>query len=289
MPYVRGSFRRGRKFYRRSRKGRARRRFARKKFYKRVPRGLKAGLYIPKEAYVKLNYTEFIYSPEITVGNNWTFGFNGNGICAPSTTGGFVPVSGQEYPLGLTQYSSFYKYYKVLGSSIKIQLNNLVSGSGSTATGPATVCLLAGQGLNGDSDSSSNWQVFENAETRNLISYPGASWKMMSQINGSQTTVWLKGFRKTKTMLGRKDIRDNDDVQGLLPGTDDSNPNGTNPGINGGLVAGYSGSWFWMVRVDPTITNGTTPANSYQVVVKIKYYVQLYGRDFNEQGIVPEE
>lgn len=281
MPYARRNFKRTRKTYRRSRKGRSRRRFARKSFSK-VPRGLRAGLYIPKEAFVKLPFTQVLRSPALVAGAPWVLGYNGNGICCPETSGAVVPSTGDSYPLGLSQYAGFYKYYKVLGSSIKVNINNTASGASQAWT-----CLLAAQGLNGDTDSDSNYQTMLGASPQDLISYPGASWRIVSTAAGSQSNIFLKGFRKTKTMLGRKDIRDNDDVQGLLPGTDTSNVNGRNP-EGAGAGAGYSGSWFWMIKIDPTEIGNQTEG-AYQVIVKIKYYVQLYGRDFNVQVSVPEE
>lgn len=58
---------------------------------------------------------------------------------------------------------------------------------------------------------------FIGAPIQELIQYPGASWKSMNAVAGV-TFNFLKGFRKTKSMIGRKDIRDNDDCQGLYQG-----------------------------------------------------------------------
>lgn len=279
MPYARRNFRRTRKTYRRSRKGRARRRFARKSFSK-VPRSLRPGLYIPREAFVKLPFTQVLRSPELTAGAPWVLGYNGNGITCPES-GPLSAQPGEIYPLGLSQYSNFYKYYKVLGSSIKVNIS-------SNATGliQAWTTLLAAQGqAKNNSSSTTNWSVMLNADPQDLMSYPGASWRILSAQSGSQSNIFLKGFRKTKTMLGRKDIRDNDDCQGVLPGTG-SDPDGRNP-YSTALPDPESGSWFWMIKIDPT-ENGNVSEGSYQVIVKIKYYVQLYGRDFNTQAEVPE-
>lgn len=284
-PYASRKYNRMR--YRRRRSlAKSRRRFSKKRFTKRVPRGLKAGLYIPRQAYVKMPYTAIIYSPDITTGNYWTFGFNGNGITCPATIGP-SPAAGEEYPLGLLQYASFYNYYKVLGASIKVQINNTAGAASTTAQGPAFCCLLAGQGELG---ASTNWSTYLTAETRDLIAYPGCSWKIMSQQTGSQSTIWLKNFRKTKSMLGRKDIRDNLDCQGMLPLISSGGINPSAPGENprNSSLSGGSGSWFYMIRIDPALTTGDVPANTYQVIVKIKYYVQLYGRDFNIQAEAPE-
>lgn len=280
MPYARRNFRRTRKTYRRSRKGYRRRRFARKRFMRRAP-GLRAGLYIPRQAYVKLPFTQIISNPQIAPGNGWTFGIQGNGICCPlSTSLTGQPATGERYPLGLDQYSGFYKFYKVLGSSIRIQSST----NGPNAV-PAIMCILAGQGAVGDTDPNSNWQKFANAPIQELLQYPGVSWKSMNGIHG-ETFNFLKGFRKTKYMIGRKDIRDNDDTQGLLPGTEDQAPNGTNPQAND-TDDSFSGCWFWMIRIT-TSGNGGMAENTFDPIVKVKYYTQLYGRDFNTSLAVPE-
>lgn len=156
MPFRRRSnFRRNRKPYRRSRKGYTRGRFARKRFSKSVPRGLKAGLYIPRQAYVKLPFTQILNNDqELTSPFQLTFGVQGNGICCPlSQTLTGQPTSGDRYPLGLEQYSGFYKFYKVLGSSIKLQYTQPA-----TAARTIIAVIIAGQGAPYDTDPSSNWQ-----------------------------------------------------------------------------------------------------------------------------------
>lgn len=258
-------------------------RFNKNVFRKGPQRTLRSGLYIPQQAYVKLPYTEYLQSPVIAANSNgWTFGFNGNGLCCPSTSASDVPTAGQRYPLGLEQYEGFYKYYKVLGASIKVQLNNAVTAD-TGATAVMRCVLIAAQGLNGDVDVLGNYRIAQLATTDDLINYPGASWRMMSSANGSQSTIWLKAFRKTKTLLGIKDVRDNTDCQGLLRGTDTNYPNGTNPYDP---TKNNSGSWFYMIRVDPANAVELS-AGRVQCSIKIKYYVQLYGRDFNVQGTVP--
>lgn len=259
-----------RKFIRKNRKTR----FSRKRFFKRVPRSLMAGTYIPQQAYVKLPFTYIVSLPGIAGGGDWDLGLWGNGITCPLSSG--PPGNGQSYPLGLYEYSQFYKYYKVLGSSIKVQINNA-----STTQNMSFYCvLLASQGIPYNTDTDSNYYQIQDSTTTDLVSYPGASWKLVSNYNGSSNNVYLKGFRKTKTMLGIKDVRDVDETQGLLisqPGT--SNEHGLNPGEN-------DSSWFYYLRIDPSDnTSGTSP-DDITVIVKMKYYVQLYGRDFNRQAVV---
>lgn len=284
MPYARKGFRRSRKGYRRTRKGRTRGRFSRKRFQKGVPRGLKAGLYIPRQAFVKLPITRIITSPALLANQNYNLGIWGTGLTAPFSTG-VVPAAGDLYPLGLSQYSNFYQFYKVLGASIKVQINSSTTISGdSTATTQASYfcSLSAAQGDPYDTDIGSNYFKMSNITTQDLISYPGTSWRLASQSMGNRQNVFLKAFRKTKSMLGIKDMRDAVMCQGFLPGTEASYPNGRNPTASDS----YDNNWFYIIRVDPNISN-PIPAGSFQMIVKVKYYVQLYGRDFNNQASVP--
>ena len=212
MPYAR-KYTRTRKFYRRSRKGRARRRFARKKFL-RSARGLKAGLYIPRQAYVKLPFTQIIQVPQLTSGANYTLPIQGTGLTCPLTVGNIIPQTGEKYPLGLEQYANFYQYYKVLGASIKVQINNgtTISGSSVDTTNCSYYCaLLSAQGLAGDSDTGSNYYKMSNSTTEDLISFPGCSWRLVSGNQGSRSNVFLKRFTKTKSILGIKDVKDCDE------------------------------------------------------------------------------
>lgn len=275
MPYAR-KYNRSRKFYRRSRKGRARRRFARKKFL-RSPRGLKAGLYIPRQAYVKLPFTQIIQVPELT-DSNYNLPIWGNGITGPLTTDadGGLPNPGDKYPLGVEQYAKFYQYYRVLGASCKIQINN---GGSASPVGSFYCALVSAQGRPYDSSPNSNYQKLISSTTEDLISFPGCSWRLVSQQNGSRQNVFLKRFTKTKSILGVKDLRDNDGVVGKLPNTNSSIDFGLNP-------LAPDSSWFFLLRIDPNLAS-TVSANTVQIILKVKYYVQLFGRDYNNQFVVP--
>lgn len=281
MPYARRNYRKSRKPYRRSRKGYRRRRFARKNFSRGVPRGLKAGLYIPKQAYVKLPFTKIISGPLLTTGQNYNLGIWGNGICCPLSAS-TSPVSGDLYPIGLEQYANFYQQYRVLGASIKVQINSsaLLSGDSASTQQASFYCALtSAQGRPNDVAPNSNWAKLSGATTENIISYPGTSWRLMSQAVGSRQNIFLKRFVKTKSVLGIKDVRDNEDCLCPLPGTVTGSPNGLNPGDP-------ESAWFFMLRVDPNLAQGVPP-DSFQIIVKVKYYVQFTGRDYNNQGVVP--
>lgn len=270
--------RRNRKINYRRRRGytRRRRRFSKKRFWKRIPRSLRAGLYIPRQAYVKLPFTQIIQVPELT-DSNYNLPIRGNGLCCPLTVGNGGPNPGDKYPLGLDQYANFYQYYRVLGASCKVQINN----AGSANMGSFYCALLSAQGNAYDASTNSNYQKLINADTENLISYPGCSWRLVSQQNGNGQNVFLKRWTKTKTILGIKDIRDNDDTYGDLPRTDNNQSLGNNP-------SSEEGTWFFLLRIDPNLSS-TMSAGTVQIILKVKYYVQLYGRDYNNQLVVPSE
>lgn len=277
MPYAR----RNRKINYRRRRGRAgRRRFSKKRFFKRIPRSLRAGLYIPRQAYVKLPFTQIIQVPELT-NSNYNLPIWGNGLCGPLTVNSSFPQSpnpGDKFPIGLEQYANFYQYYRVLGASCKVQIN----ASGATPNGSFYCALLSAQGRPYDTSTTSNYQKLTNADTENLISFPGCSWRLVSQQNGSRQNVFLKRWTKTKSIIGVKDIRDNDETVGLLPNTNENAfPWGNNPSTE-------DGSWFFLLRIDPNLSS-TITAGTVQIILKVKYYVQLFGRDYNNQFVVPSE
>lgn len=279
MPYAR----RNRKINYRRRRGRAgRRRFSKKRFFKRIPRSLRAGLYIPRQAYVKLPFTQIIQVPELT-DSNYNLPIWGNGITGPLTADiNGIPNPGDKYPIGVEQYANFYQYYRVLGASCKVQINN----SGATPNGSFYCALLSAQGRPYDTNTNSNYYKITNADTENLISFPGCSWRLVSQQNGSRQNVFLKRWTKTKNILGIKDIRDNDDTAGTLPLTRDAATGGDAQW--GQNPSNQDFSWFFLLRIDPNLSS-TIAAGTVQIIVKVKYYVQLFGRDYNNQFVVPSE
>lgn len=270
--------RRNRKINYRRRRGRAgRRRFSKKRFWKRIPRALRAGLYIPKQAFVKLPFTQIIQVPELS-DSNYNLPIWGMGITTPLTispTG--LPTPGDKLPLGVEQYANFYQNYRVLGASCKVQINN----AGSTSGGSFYAVLISSQGIPYNSDSDSNYTKLINTATEDMISFPGASWRLISQQNGNRQNVFLKRWTKTKTILGIKDVRDNDETYGYLPGRDSNYLYGRNPND-------HDLNWFFLLRLDPNLSS-TIAAGTVQIILKVKYYVQLFGRDYNNQMTVPSE
>lgn len=261
--------------FQRRRNGKYRKRFKRKSFRK-SPGFLQSGLYIPKQAFVKLNHTRFMVNEQLTGGNPWVININGNGLCSPYSIGGADP--GDTFPQGLLQYSNFYEKYRVLGCSIKINFNN---GGGNSTQGVGVLLAYNGVFDTGPTGNDDNYERLIASDPDSLVSYPGASWKIISTNTGNRQNAFFKGFRKSKTILGVKDMRDNDEADALLPTNvpESAQQYGTNPSA--------SQRWSWMFKFNPFFTD-TIPAATYQVTVKLKYYVQLFGRDYNEQFEVPD-
>lgn len=249
----------------------------RKRYVRKSTALISKSFYIPKTAFVKLPFTALAVTPALAQSQFYTLAIWGSGITCPLTTSQTgVPANGDKYPLGLKEYASFYQHYRVLGASCKVQLN----GSGGTPLGSYYCTLLTSSGRPFDTNVDSNYQRIISASTEDLMSYPGAKTKLMSQQNGSNSNIYLKCYGKTKTILGLKDTLDNEELIGLMPGTNTSLPNGNNP---------YDprGSWFFVLRIDPAV--GDSPASTVQMIIKVKYYVQLLNRDYNNQGTAEVE
>lgn len=253
---------------------RANRKYMRKRrrYFKKSTALISKSFYVPKTAFVKLPFTALALTPSMTGSQFYTLAIWGSGITCPLTidpTG--VPLNGDKYPLGLMEYANFYQQYRVLGASCKVQLNS----GGATPNGSYYCTLLTSSGRPFDTDADSNYQRIIAAATEDLISYPGAKTKLMSQMNGSAQNIYLKCYGKSKTILGLKDTLDNDELVGQMPGTNTSTPNGRNPD-------NPRQSWFFVLRIDPA--NDNSSAGAVQMIIKVKYYVQLLNRDYNDQG-----
>lgn len=244
----------------------------RKRYVRKSTALISKSFYIPKTAFVKLPFTALAVTPAMIGSQFYTLAIWGSGITCPLTTNQTgVPANGDKYPLGLIEYAKFYQHYRVLGASCKVQLNS----SGSTSQGSYYCTLLTSSGRPFDTDPDSNYQRIIAASTEDLMSYPGAKSKLMSQQNGSASNIYLKCYGKTKTILGLKDTLDNEELLGVLPGTSSSNPNGYNP-------YDQRQSWFFVLRIDPAVVDSS--ASAVQIIIKVKYYVQLLNRDYNDQG-----
>lgn len=290
--------RRTRKFTRRSYKTRSRvgkrKRFSRKQFTKSNPTYTKvAGTVIGKNALVKLNYRKD-WDVGVTNTDTWatapqTYGrtypvatqpssivFLGSHFCTPIASANAVGTLVEDFPLALQNWASFYDKAICYGSSIKIEMMPLT----------ATDCFaryvllpIASQEdnnadvSNANSTTGTTRAILDTLDYPELCAYPGAQYGYIRTANSGVTRV--KAFRKTKSMLGIKDIKDNQSsLQMVLPLS--SNPDqGSNVPLGD-----EANSWVWYFRV---FGAGSNQTGNIQFMVKIKYYAQMLDRKGFEQ------
>jgi len=265
----------GRRSYRAARRGRAgarkytrsaRRRFSKKKFFKYSTKQASkiAAPVNARETFVKLPWAEVDQNLALAASSNLFFTFVGNSLApVPSSTGSNVVLSGSRWASGATEWGAFYNQYRVLGSSIKIQI--LLS----TATNVTVGCILlpvtmgaTETGLSGSiADRITELNTFSYEQ---LLSMPYAKSKMIGIGNSGNNTVYFKMFRKTKNMLGIKDVRDCPAMLQRLP-----DPDGRNGTYNNSDYA-----FFYYLR----IFNLTSTAAIVDVQSKMKFYANLSGR-----------
>jgi len=276
MAYGRKSYRsaRGRKPAARkyARKGRSR--FSRKRFTK-VSSKQKTVISAPvnaRETYVKLPWVNTFSSTSLTTGTSSGRAFLGNSLVPfPASYASNSPAAGDEWVSGVSQYSAFYNLYRVLGSSIKVQV---ICQTQSGFTFGFAIVPIATFG-----DGSALNSVTEKIAELDALSYdavtmlPNAKCRMVGIGSGGNANVFYKMFRKTKAMIGCKDIKDVEDTQCELP---------SGAGAGGSIICASVGTadstgtpaWFYYVRV----FNLTGSTGSFDMQVKMKYYTQLFGR-----------
>lgn len=276
MPYGRRSYRsyrpRRRTYRRRTFKGA--RKFARKRFtkYSTKQRTIVKAPVLSRELYVKLPWVQ---QYKITIGspNAHNDFFLGNSICphpdVMQLNSTIVPSGAVPYA-GSYEYQNFYDCYRILGTSIKI-----MTFSDSTYV---SKCILVPVTCADEINWSARKSILDGLSDQELASLPYAQCQYMSSHNGSRAFVFNKTFRKTKNMLGVKDIKDADSTIGNLPVqviASEDQPGTQVPDPT------YSFAYYFRIRN----TGSSTFAYEYQV--KMKAYVQLFGRKdiFNAQLI----
>lgn len=217
-----------------------------------------------RETYVKLPWVNTF--PTLTIGASasQSYSFLGNSLIPyPASYGLSTPSAGDEWVSGVAEYANFYNQYRVLGSSIKVQIVMQ-----STAVVGCTIIPV----MMGGQESGSTGNIADRITELDALTYdqlsmqPNAQMRMIGIGTGGNATVFFKLFRKTKSMLACKDIKDNEDTLLRLPDPD---------GTDGTLVTNSPSSFFYYIR----ITNLTTTATvNYNMQVKMKYYTQLTGR-----------
>lgn len=200
--------------------------------------------------------------------------FLGSHCCTPlgSATAGWK----EDYPAALLDWSAFYEEAIVFGSSISISI--MPFGLGSVAQTDMRYILLAiPSESTSDLDSVNDTSAgptrnnLDQLDYESLATYPGARTGYVRSSYAGVTRV--KAFRKTKTMLGLKDLRDNQELAMLLP-----TAAALDTGVNYTTTNPPSLSWIWYFRLFPF--DATPGASQVMYTVRINYYMQLQSRRF---------
>lgn len=246
-----------------SRTGRSR--FSRKRFtkFKSTKQSTKVSAPVnARETYVKLPWVDTTSTSAFTTQFNRVY--LGNSLIAtPTVYTSSVPAAGTEWVSGVSEYATFYNQYRVLGSSIKIQV--LASATSASTLGVVLLPIMAG------GPETATGVVADRITELNALSYdelcmqPNSYHRLIGIGSSGNSTIFMKMFRKTKKMLACKDLRDNEDTLLRLPDPD---------GRNGTIQIASSSSFFYYLR----IFNLTGVSTTFDLQVKMKYYVNLSGR-----------
>lgn len=218
-----------------------------------------------RELYVKLPWKQTT-TQTATGSGSIDFSFLGNSLIPnPASTS---PSAGEIWAAGTTEYAAFYEYYRVLGSSINIRIVTVEA-----TNGPIRCVLLPIAGpIN---DLSTKITELDGYTYDQLTMLPYAQSRVVGLGNTSNTYTTFKMFRKTKSMVGIKDLRDEDTTRATLPDVDGSAGSGSL------IVSGNV--WFYYFKV----FNVSASNSAFQLEVKMSYYVQMLGRDSTVATSVP--
>lgn len=285
------SYRRPYRRYRTRKPRTGRKRFSRKKNFRRsnANRTRINTLTIGKNTNVKLTYTKE-WSATVTAADLWasvthpngtrtypiatetaSIAFLGSHFCTPLGSATAVPPITEDYPSGLVDWATFYDEAICFGSSIHVQ----IAPAPGTQTGLCRYVLLpiAADAPRDaeipDSLVSTTRAELDALDYGDLSSYPGAQSGYIRNLAAGNTFV--KGFRKTKNMLGMKDIIDNQaDLKMTLPKAATLNIGDNKPDDQATSTA-----FIWYLRVFNLDTATSSP---FFFTVRLKYYAQLQSR-----------
>lgn len=216
------------------------------------------------------------FTPNIASGTNTSFAFQGNAAIpytASGQSGVNNPSAGDIIPAGLIQYAQFYNQIRIYGSSIKLEIINTAV-STSIQAGVFRCVLLAVPFTNQPVD---NW-VATKAQLDTygydaLLNWPGAYWRSIASSSGSNNKLYFKMFRKTKSMCGVKDMRDQFSV------FNQGSPEST---AAAGLTPPSVGFMYYL-RI---FNQSTTTSIIADISVRMKLYVGFYSKEFIPPQVV---
>lgn len=180
--------------------------------------------------FVKLNYADTVQLTGLP--SSIPYVFRGNSLFDPNLT-----ATGHQ-PLYFDQYSAVYDRYRVLGSSIRLDVVNISAGS---------ACYMVVEANTDQSTFTSISDIYEQGRSRAPRIIPVAS----------RISVRHKQYASTRKVCGLTKSQVMDDTFAALVTT--------NPG----------NVWYWNILFGST--DQTTSIN-VNFVVKITYYVQFFDR-----------
>lgn len=234
------------------------------------------GLLIPKNANVKLatsvDYETVVGTTgplgfrEVWLGNSvvprcGTGAFGGQVVTPSSNAGVYTAISGNKFLAGATEWANFYNNYYSYGSKINVEIIN----NGVSSTIRCVLLAVTDQVFVDQLDSL----TYEE-----LLAYPGVLKRYVGIASGGHERIVMKGFRKTKNMLGIKDLIDNDETHFKL-GVNNTNIVVTPVGEPATDVGRY---WYWYFRAIPS--NDTTENLVMSATFKYTNYLKLTDRNF---------
>nr|QXP07605.1 MAG: putative capsid protein [Arizlama virus] len=272
-------------FRRKTYKRKSRKRFGNNKTVAKIQTSL-----IPRTLYVKLPCVySFNMNIDAASGTNispWTtYNINGNNITTPfiELDGvNIVNTLGAPIPMGLARYGQFYRSSRVLGAKCSVEFIN------TSDVYTPTVAITAYQGRvtlpPTSPDYSNNYERVNATDNNSFRAWPNTKYARLGIRDSGASTRRLSMYVKTKSILGVKDVRDEDglsqtvDIAGAVGITDEP------------FLLDENNSWSFMLR---SMVDNVSPASAInvdvKVVVRLLYYVELHDRKFEDQVVANYE
>lgn len=257
-----------------------RKRFQRKKFVKNTTNILtQRAVLASRLLNVKLPWVK-TFTTNIAGAGSQLYVFQGNGI-VPYTIAGQTgsasnsPGNGDNIPAGCDEYSRFYDKYIMYGSSIAMEVQNTSIATAAVNANLRAVLIA----VPFSAETNDQWSDVRNQlngySYEQLLAWPYAKWKIIAANQSGFSVRYFKLFRKTKSMCGLKDMRDN-------MGTSNTNYGGTlNDGSLSIATNGITNPNQGYMYFFKVFNLSAATAFDVNITVKMKLYCGLTSREFN--------
>lgn len=217
-----------------------------------------------RDTYVKFPWLRTL-QPTINAASAQTYVWLGNSLVPqPASYSSSTPTAGDTWCSGVAEYSTFYNLYRVLGSSIKIQITAISANNVLRAV--LLPIAFSGPETGTGAFISNRIAELDALTYDQLAQQPFAQAKTIGLATGGNSSRFFKMFRKTKYMLGCKDIRDNEQSRVKLPDP---------TGADGQICVLDVNAWFFYLRI---FNSAPATQQTIEVQARLKYYAQLTGR-----------